>query len=236
MPFMEGQDLSRYALRDWSVSFPSREMISRLLVEFLSPLAERVASLHDANIVHRDIKPNNVFCSTADGVVLLDFGRANYLTGAAPRTDHGTLGFFPPEMVDPEATNEDPRSDVYGFGATCFSLLSGRKMILFGGMRDPSKMLGFDFMFVKRETVISEYLEGLGQFAGRPFGELLGLLNFPLELKETNLGRYLARLFHPNREERPANMHRVAEEVRRLGGEFATLEIWAPLPPPAGKA
>ena len=88
---------------------------------------------HNAGVIHRDIKPQNLFVSAADGeaelVKLLDFGIVRI---REPRESHltwtgilvGTPTYLAPELWSGAAADE--RSDVYSIGVTLYFLLSGR--------------------------------------------------------------------------------------------------------------
>ncbi|WP_156037545.1 serine/threonine-protein kinase, partial [Glycomyces tenuis] len=81
-------------------------------------LAHALRSVHEAGIVHLDVKPGNVLL-TDDGVRLVDFGTARELGDdgrtAAP-APAGTRGFMSPEQA--EGARLGPAGDVYAFGAT----------------------------------------------------------------------------------------------------------------------
>jgi serine/threonine-protein kinase len=79
---------------------------------------------HQAGVVHRDVKPSNIFGAPETGVRLGDFGIA---IANADRPHHeisGTLMFASPEQLRGETV--DRRTDVFGAGATAFDLRYGR--------------------------------------------------------------------------------------------------------------
>lgn len=83
-------------------------------------LAEALAAIHRAGIVHLDVKPANVLL-TADGPRLIDFGIA---AGERPAGPAGSWGFMSPEQVAGDAGSP---SDVYSLGATLEYALGGQE-------------------------------------------------------------------------------------------------------------
>jgi serine/threonine-protein kinase len=97
-------------------------------------LADTIAAAHDQRIIHRDVKPENIFIThdTLGGIrtKLLDFGIAKLLEGAgnvqtATKSTLGTAAYMPPEQFK-SAKLVDHRSDVYALGCVFFEMLGGR--------------------------------------------------------------------------------------------------------------
>ena len=91
---------------------------------------DALAAAHEKGIVHRDVKPDNVFITHAGVVKLLDFGLARMKDKTAEATKTGvTIGtpeFMPPEQALGRRDDVDARSDVWGLGATLFTAISGK--------------------------------------------------------------------------------------------------------------
>jgi serine/threonine protein kinase/Tol biopolymer transport system component len=113
----------------------------RTAVGYAIAIARGLAAAHEKGVVHRDLKPDNLFI-TADGrVKILDFGLAKLLEDGAVVGDAsalptesphtaiglvlGTVGYMSPEQVRGLAV--DHRTDVFAFGAIVYEVLSGSR-------------------------------------------------------------------------------------------------------------
>ena len=126
---LEGESLRSRLL---SGALPSRKAI-----DYARQIAEGLAAAHERNIVHRDVKPDNLFITKDGRIKILDFGIAKLTrpgddamqhTGLPTETEAGvvvgTAGYMSPEQVRGEAV--DPRSDIFSFGTVFYEMLSGR--------------------------------------------------------------------------------------------------------------
>jgi serine/threonine-protein kinase len=99
-------------------------------LEIADQALDALGAAHDKGIVHRDVKPENVFLCNDGRVKLLDFGLARMKTSQAETTKTGvTIGtpeFMPPEQAQGRRDEVDARSDVWGLGATLFTLITGK--------------------------------------------------------------------------------------------------------------
>jgi serine/threonine-protein kinase len=96
-------------------------------VEIMMRVSEGLAFAHSRGIIHRDVKPANLFV-TADGQVkILDFGVARIASSKLTRSGLlvGTPDYMSPEQVMGQVV--DQRSDVFSAGAVFYQLLTGRK-------------------------------------------------------------------------------------------------------------
>jgi eukaryotic-like serine/threonine-protein kinase len=131
MEYLEGEDLETRLSRE-------RPLDPRFAARIGVQLARAVGKAHAAGVLHRDIKPGNVFlCNRDDGSLLvkvLDFGVSKLvdaqlladaeggMTGATPI---GTVMYMAPEQAE-GSPNIDARADVWSIGAVLFEMLSGR--------------------------------------------------------------------------------------------------------------
>ncbi len=92
--------------------------------ELLNSLLPVLEFIHDREVIHRDIKPQNIIRSRNGKLYLVDFGAAKVLTGTAllqTGTSIGTPEFVAPEQIRGKATYS---SDLYSLGTTCIYLLT----------------------------------------------------------------------------------------------------------------
>jgi len=125
-------------------------------VQLLLPILDALGAAHDAGIIHRDVKPSNLFLARdAAGNIqpkLLDFGIARGVSEATHLTLAGSI-CGTPDYMSPEqargARDVDSRSDVWSVCATLYELISGRlpfpgdnyNAVIFAvGQRDPAPL------------------------------------------------------------------------------------------------
>jgi predicted ATPase/class 3 adenylate cyclase/GAF domain-containing protein/tRNA A-37 threonylcarbamoyl transferase component Bud32 len=103
------------------------------LEEFLAiaiEIAETLGEIHAANIIHKDIKPSNIFFNSEKGQVKLsDFGISSVLSRENPTIKNpnvleGTLAYISPEQTGRMNRSLDYRTDFYSLGATFYELLT----------------------------------------------------------------------------------------------------------------
>ncbi|NNM31870.1 MAG: serine/threonine protein kinase [Gemmatimonadetes bacterium] len=141
MELLEGLDLKRLVERNGPV--PQERAL-----HILQQVCHSLADAHDAGLVHRDVKPANVFLGQRgadhDFVKVLDFGLVMHPrldeaertrpTGPGPVT--GTPAFMAPELI--QGRDVDARADLYGVGCVAYWLLTGA--LVFEG-KSPREMM-----------------------------------------------------------------------------------------------
>ena len=121
MEYVVGSSLRRLIERQGPLDF---DRATQIMVQVSTALT----TAHRSDIVHRDIKPDNILITEHGAAKLADFGLAKQVAG--PKTDmrrsrlFGTPYFMAPELF--RAQPADTKSDVYAMGVTFFYVLTGR--------------------------------------------------------------------------------------------------------------
>ncbi len=113
MEYVDGQPLNRLA------PLPVADA-----VEYTRQAAEGLAFLHGQQLVHGDVKPENILVGKDGRVKLVDLGIASPPGAQAGATIMGSPAYVAPERLQGAALST--RADVYGLGATLFEALAGR--------------------------------------------------------------------------------------------------------------
>lgn len=95
------------------------------------PLSSALAYLHNRNILHLDIKPDNIMMVRHGNTikpVLIDFGQAMYFVNGKPKKDKGIRGYskgYSPLQLKQNVSTFSPSLDIYSLAATLLYMLSG---------------------------------------------------------------------------------------------------------------
>jgi eukaryotic-like serine/threonine-protein kinase len=139
---------SRYMVSELLDGEPLRKHLEaaplpqRKAVDYGSQIVRGLAAAHDKGVVHRDLKPDNIFILRDGRVKILDFGLAKLTRdealSATPELqtmDHpsntipgqvlGTVGYMAPEQVRGQAA--DHRTDIFAFGTILYEMLTGKR-------------------------------------------------------------------------------------------------------------
>ncbi len=128
MEVLEGEELGKRLERDKRIPWPEA-------IEILRGILAGLRHAHDKSVVHRDIKPDNIFLARKDGEVvvkILDFGIAKLVAGGNaddPATTRAGLTVGTPAYLSPEQAvggEIKPATDLYSASVVFYEMLAGR--------------------------------------------------------------------------------------------------------------
>jgi serine/threonine-protein kinase len=125
MELLEGEDLAALLARRGTFEIAEA-------VDYIIQACDGLARAHAANIIHRDVKPGNLFLTHADGepcVKVIDFGVAKQIEEEQTQLTNTSEIFGSPQYMSPEqvraSKNVGPRSDVWSLGCVLYEFLAG---------------------------------------------------------------------------------------------------------------
>lgn len=216
MEYLEGQTLGARARAQGVFRVFEAVGIARQIVSAL-------AAIHAADVIHRDLKPDNVFlvrgADGADVVKLLDFGLAKLIKplkqGESLLTNPDTLLGTPEYMAPEQVTNQalDGKADVYSLGVILYLLLSGRR---------PLEGRSYGDLLVKIATTppepLAEVMASQGLMLPESLGDLVMRCLLKAPLQRPSAAELVVLLASP-------------ECVLPPTSDFVTRRV-SPLPPP----
>lgn len=121
MDYMPGGDLHQRMI--------TRSLTVDQAIDLIIRVADGLQAIHDAGLVHRDLKPDNILLDAKGHPRIADLGLARTQVGDDRMTATG-MAMGTPSYMSPEQANGSPdldgRSDIYSLAATLFALLAGR--------------------------------------------------------------------------------------------------------------
>lgn len=197
MPLLQGEPLDKRLQQRPGTPLPLVDVL-RIGRE----VAEGLAAAHAMALIHRDIKPGNIWLESSakpgalDRVKLLDFGLARFNRDEAPLTCPGAVMGTPAYMAPEQARGQeiDARADLFSLGCVLYEMATGRR-----------PFNGVDTLAI---------LMALANETPRP------VRKFNEEVPE-ELASLIERLLSKDPDGRPASAQEVADELAAIDGQFA---------------
>jgi eukaryotic-like serine/threonine-protein kinase len=120
MEFLRGQDLAKRVRTEPALTLEQK-------IDIIAELCTGLHFAHEQGVIHRDVKPANIWLVPDGSVKLLDFGIAKFSSSTMTRQGSvlGSISYMPPEQIN--GLEVDGRADVFAAGVVLFELLTGKK-------------------------------------------------------------------------------------------------------------
>lgn len=185
MEYVDGASLRVMLSREKTLPLPQA-------LRYAKQMASALAAAHQAQIIHRDVKPENVMITSAtDEVKMVDFGLARLAEDANVTREGcvvGTVSYMAPEQI--RGQNVDGRTDLYALGVVLFEMLAGRPPFV-------------------GDNILGQHLH----VPPPPLTELVPHV-------PSSVGGFVARCLEKNPDERFANAQEACRELERLEAEI----------------
>jgi len=120
MEYVDGVNIETYVQKYGAIPYERA-------VRYMTQILEIMQSVHEKEIVHRDMKPSNIMIRNDEHICILDFGIAKDMGGQGGGTVIGTIigsdGYMSPEQAD--GFSIDHRADIYALGCVFYFMLTG---------------------------------------------------------------------------------------------------------------
>lgn len=136
MEYEHGQDLGKF------MENSGRPLCYGEIIGFFVPILDGLRAIHKKNVLHLDLKPNNILIRANSTPCLIDFGGARYQAAQASRLVTAkvsfmvaTDGYSPPEQYSDDKKSKGAWSDIYALGATLYACMDNGKIPPSSAMR-----------------------------------------------------------------------------------------------------
>jgi len=120
MTYTEGLDLNQWLKKH------SEAVDEATILEIVTPIVDGLIKVHEAGLLHRDIKPGNIYLRKEGGAMLIDFGAARQALGEHSKSMSAiiSVGYAPPEQYTTRG-KQGVYTDLYAIGAVLYKLITG---------------------------------------------------------------------------------------------------------------
>lgn len=121
MNYVAGESLGEYLKRE------QKPLPEKMLLDIVFAVLRGLKAVHKKKILHRDIKPDNIYLWKDGEPMLIDFGASRYAIGHASSQSLTlvlTEGFAPYEQYQTDSAKQGPWTDIYALGATMYKAIT----------------------------------------------------------------------------------------------------------------
>ena len=119
MPLLRGVTLDKL------IADGSQRLTVERTVDIITQACRGLQAAHERGLVHRDVKPSNLFILEDDSVKIIDFGVAHLAAGGTETAVKGTLPYMAPEQL--QMKRPTPASDLFSLAVVCYEALTRQR-------------------------------------------------------------------------------------------------------------
>ena len=194
MEYVDGK-----ALNEVKLDYEEKKLPEKLVKSLAVKIALGLSYAHNNNIIHKDIKPQNIMLTGDGSIKIMDFGISETVRTSMSRvansSSSGTLVYMSPEQIKGEDIG--PEADIYSFGALLYVLLFGHPPFYKGAIEyqifneKPADLVGVS---LELNTLIQKCLEKDYKDRYRNFEAVEGVLRGRMENGEGENGSSIESL------------------------------------------
>lgn len=125
-------------------------------VDYMLQVLDAVNNMHEKEVLHNDLKPDNIFVLSDGNIKICDFGIATHVFDRESKELHGTMKYLAPEVL--QSRKYSYQSDIYSLGVVLYEFLTGRVPFDYD---DPKELiehyLAYPIPSVKKYISLSNY-------------------------------------------------------------------------------
>jgi len=152
MEYIHGVNL-KDVLKNFEQGMPENQAIYILL-----SICDGLRYAHEKNVIHLDIKPQNILISFQGQVKIVDFGIAKSMSDHRQNSSEhisGTLNYMAPEQIT--GKGGDQRTDIYSLGIVAWEMLTGKRLNQFNNIAEAKQNILKDNRFIIKSSISEKF-------------------------------------------------------------------------------
>jgi formylglycine-generating enzyme len=159
--FLDLEYIDQGDLTDLIIKYPEQKVPEAKVLEIAGQIAAGMQEIHQARVIHKDLKPANIMLTKSGIVKISDFGISEAFSHSQTRLQEtsraGTFNYMSPEQL--RGMNVGRESDIWSFGIICNQMLTGR--LLYRGTSPEELLEQMELRPFIPEPEMSEFISSL---------------------------------------------------------------------------
>lgn len=178
--YLDMEYVNGSSLFDIKFDAPGKKLPESIVIEYAQKIADVLFYAHSQNIIHKDIKPQNILVTDSGGIKIMDFGISEILKShsrISTTLSAGTLVYMSPEQI--KGKDLGVEADIYSFGAMLYELISGNPPFYKGALENrilTEKPVAITGISDKFNSLLQKCLRKDYRERYQSFGEIIKIL------------------------------------------------------------